>query len=87
MNAAKDDADETAFPAELLEQLTKEAHVVAAGDQTEDVALDLYETPFSPAARQRALRWLESDEYATAASKYQNLRADAGTELGSQEAS
>ena len=84
MTAARNDAGEITFPAELLEQLTEEAHVVAAGDRTEDVALDLYETPFSPTARQRALRWLNCDEYTAAAETYLTLQARTDLDAGSE---
>lgn len=65
---ATDGRDE--IGAELLSQLTEDAQLLEVRDEAEEIALDLHERPFSPKARTRALSFLDSSRYRTAAATF-----------------
>ncbi len=56
--------------AELLSQLTEDAQLLEVRDEAEDIALDLHERPFSSSARTRAISFLDSPRYRTAAAAF-----------------
>lgn len=87
MIAANDGDGKATFPNELFVQIAELAGVMEAVDEAEDIALDLHTTPFSPDARQRALQWLNSEQYTSAARKFRTLESIAETERGTGEAS
>ncbi|CAM5535129.1 hypothetical protein [Leifsonia shinshuensis] len=54
---------------ETLAQMHEDASMLAALDEAEDVALDMYQSPFNPETRERALKWLQSQRYESAVAK------------------
>lgn len=68
------DCDDSGFSAETLEQLQTQATLLDVIDESQDVALDLHASPFSSAARERAIAFLGSSRYLDAAAKFERLR-------------
>lgn len=78
MSAIDEPDDEVQINAELLEQMSTDADLLVVGDEAQDVALDLHEAPFSPGTRQRALEFLQSPRYTSAASSFHSRTATNG---------
>ncbi|MDZ5146355.1 hypothetical protein [Microbacterium testaceum] len=58
---------------ELLGQLKDQSAVLGVYDEGQDIALDLHTGLFDPATRDRALAFLQSPRYASAAQTYQRI--------------
>ena len=67
------DRDDSAINDELLSELRDQAHVLDVVDEGQDIALDLHVALFNPSTRERALAFLQSPRYESAAAKYRDL--------------
>lgn len=77
MGSAHDRERDGQVGPELLEQLRAQAEVLGVFDEGQDIALDLHEGLFDPSTRQRALAFLQSRRYETAAVTFQHLTTPA----------
>lgn len=70
---AQKDSDDNAISAGLLSELHDQAQVLDVVDEGHDIALDLHTELFNPSTRERALKFLQSPRYETAAEKFRRL--------------
>lgn len=65
---ASSEGDGNTVSSELLDQMQGHARVLCTYDESQDLALDLHEAPFSPSTRQKVLEFLDSQRYRDAVS-------------------
>lgn len=67
------DRHEDEIGPELLGQLKDQSEVLGVYDEGQDIALDLHEGLFNPSTKQRALAFLQSHRYESAAETFQRI--------------